>query len=813
MKRIVCLCFTLLLLLCCTDAALADNDTPGRVIQSRESVYRIISEDAQYYYYGSGFVVHTDEQATWIVTNYHVVSEAAEDTIAVVRHDGEEAKATVYSYDTDFDLCVLKTNVPLPDAAPLPLLADESPAAGDAVYALGFPAAGDYLMDENAYKTDDVTITNGIISAVKSATLRTKPVTLLQMSAAINPGSSGGPLLNSKGQVVGVNTMGILDAADMFAAVSVTHLTQFLSTHSVPYETSAGIPWNWISYVAGAVIGAGLILILILWLARSKRRTLSALMERRIQGYTWEQVISLLGPALVCLEAMHRLGKVYGSIHPGAFRTDARGFLHLKTPERRTRITARTRPYLPPEQYHGQAGAGTYSDMYALGGILFYMITTKQPPDAMSRLQQDYLLAALQRTDALMPEQADILSHMMALGQEERIRDMGSFTEAIRDYAADLDVFAFQKNNWKPVRTDKFSTRVVKIKRQRTPAQKFVRAVLLTLTILVGVAVLGCGGLWGLNEWKYRQADTLLEEGRYAESIQALEGTLSFYRDIPQLIAYAEAGAKLEADSFPEAKESFKALGEYRNAQAMVLEVDYQEATGLYEDFVECPAMNKPRESIKRSILLFQGLGNYKDSPQMLGQVQEAVYNHAAEIYDKSTELICDYSDPIAFFFSERELQEQYGDGTTPPFQIAVSYFVLIEDYEDSSAYLKVCRAMKEPTAMEQYYALENLRNVGLDSVFDLLWSDYFVLDFLSAATWEGDGRYVYLEISPSGTIQLYHNLPAYDGNYCKLEDATYYVSNDEVNWQPVFEFLISGPHTLDIWAYKSRRFYTLYRS
>jgi serine protease Do len=138
---------------------------------------------------GSGFIISKDGL---IMTNAHVVRGA--DEIAVTLQDGREFTATDVRADDFADVAIMKieTDQPLPA---LPLGDDAEMEIGDWVLAFGSP----FGLDQ--------TVTQGIISA-KSRGLKNVPTRqeFLQTDAAINPGNSGGPLVNMKGEVIGINT-------------------------------------------------------------------------------------------------------------------------------------------------------------------------------------------------------------------------------------------------------------------------------------------------------------------------------------------------------------------------------------------------------------------------------------------------------------------------------------------------------------------------------------------------------------------------------------------------------------------------------
>jgi S1-C subfamily serine protease len=150
---------------------------------------------------GSGFVIDT---AGHIVTNYHVVQAA--DVVEVSFSNNESVDARVVGVDPSTDLAVLKVNTPSRGLAPLPLGESGDVRVGDAVVAIGNPFG---------YERS---VTAGIVSAigrVLEAPNRLAIDNAIQTDAPINPGNSGGPLLNARGEVIGVNTQ--IRTADNFS--------------------------------------------------------------------------------------------------------------------------------------------------------------------------------------------------------------------------------------------------------------------------------------------------------------------------------------------------------------------------------------------------------------------------------------------------------------------------------------------------------------------------------------------------------------------------------------------------------------------
>lgn len=162
---------------------------------------------------GSGFIISSDG---YVLTNYHVVKGA--DEILVRLQDRRELKAKVVGYDEQSDLALLKI-----DAENLPVVtigSSEDLKVGQWVVAIGAPFGF------------DSSVTAGIVSAKNRSLPSNYYVPFIQTDVAINPGNSGGPLINMKGEVVGINSqivsrsggyMGLSFAIPIDLAMNVVH--------------------------------------------------------------------------------------------------------------------------------------------------------------------------------------------------------------------------------------------------------------------------------------------------------------------------------------------------------------------------------------------------------------------------------------------------------------------------------------------------------------------------------------------------------------------------------------------------------------
>ncbi|MDQ2841314.1 MAG: trypsin-like peptidase domain-containing protein [Acidobacteriota bacterium] len=142
---------------------------------------------------GTGFIV---DRKGYLITNYHVVEKADRIKVRLAGED-TEYKGRVVGYDKETDVAILKID-PKEPLVPVEIGNSDSVQVGDWVIAIGSPFGL------------QATVTAGIVSAQRTS--RDLPgagqfQNFLQTDAAINPGNSGGPLLNIRGEVIGVNTM------------------------------------------------------------------------------------------------------------------------------------------------------------------------------------------------------------------------------------------------------------------------------------------------------------------------------------------------------------------------------------------------------------------------------------------------------------------------------------------------------------------------------------------------------------------------------------------------------------------------------
>ena len=199
-------------------------DTEEIAIKTLPSVVMLKNERGL----GSGFVLDNNGL---VITNRHVVS-GGDKEFQLVSEGGIKAEGKVIYVDRKLDFALLRSNG-LKDTKPLPICYASYPTPGQSVVALGSPEglAG--------------TVTRGIVSAVRYPTgdlegVAPNYVTLIQTDASISPGNSGGPLVNNKGEVIGINTFNIDygRSQNLNFAVSMVDVLKALEVRGESYKSN-----------------------------------------------------------------------------------------------------------------------------------------------------------------------------------------------------------------------------------------------------------------------------------------------------------------------------------------------------------------------------------------------------------------------------------------------------------------------------------------------------------------------------------------------------------------------------------------------
>lgn len=199
----------------------ADDPSPREIYeQAAPATVHVLGTQGS----GTGFIYDAD--GGLIVTNAHVVQGAA--ALKVVIGDGPPVPVRVVGSDPCDDVAVLKLAAPQPGLVELKFGDSDAVEAADQVTALGYPTSlGEKTTQDAAFTDGSVQSPN--VAAAPYQSLPRYP-SMIQHSATVNPGNSGGPLLNTKGEVVGINTLGSSGKIQgQFYAISSNHAQPMLA--------------------------------------------------------------------------------------------------------------------------------------------------------------------------------------------------------------------------------------------------------------------------------------------------------------------------------------------------------------------------------------------------------------------------------------------------------------------------------------------------------------------------------------------------------------------------------------------------------
>lgn len=289
----------------------AASDFPTVLAEAKKGVVSIYGVgDGGYFlssWSGTGFAVgEPGKDSDVFLTNWHVVTGSGEFSLDDVRiwimQENCEINSKTLEPDPSRSITceVLKTTTGYPDYAiiratepvsgykPLPLLSSESIPDGETVYALGYPGI---VSDASVthYGIDDITATNGIVSQHMQYAPAGNTWVLMH-TAQISGGNSGGPLINSSGAVVGLNTYGFGEnAANMnrYCAVYIDYAIDGLNELDLPYEIFGTtddpgqkdlLPW----IIGGGIVLVAVIAVVVVLLVLKKKKKEEEERQRRL---------------------------------------------------------------------------------------------------------------------------------------------------------------------------------------------------------------------------------------------------------------------------------------------------------------------------------------------------------------------------------------------------------------------------------------------------------------------------------------------------------------------------------------------------
>ena len=768
MKRALSMLLVLVLVLSIPVMAYAATAVPNSVIQATESVVRIFSEYRYDVGSGSGFVVKSGRSETLIATNYHVV-EGSPLGIYIVSREGELLDARILAYDKNKDLCILSLDKPISMKA---LRFDTKPRQGEAVYAVGYPAASDAFSDQIAYKSEEATITDGIISSLRQFTVdnRGNMVSALQISAAINPGNSGGPLLNAKGQVLGIDTWGIDDSQGIFGAVAISELVELAADNGIRLG-GAGLAWVWIAALAVLVIAALIVVLLRLRARkpagrffegeRTKKLNLYDYIERLGRPLLPQEAVSLLMPAMVQLKELHEKGRAHLQLRPESIEI-SRKSVRLIEPKP-GEANYYTIGFSAPELYKGK-NYGGLTDIYSMCAVLLYAVTGINPkiePDGAPGPEGEFM---------------EILSKGMAAEYTERYGSVQELIFKLSPYnfpsGAAREVFQSASDK-RPERAPREKRK--KAERPQGPWSAKKKVGFAALIVLV--LLLGCvEGYFAC----YMRASSLADEGRFSEaqSLLFLPSVTKLHDEM--IFQYVEAGLLFEQEDYNSALTRFSHMSGYRNADTMVKECYYYRA----EHYIRTGDYVNALKYFK-----IDALKGYRDTEAQIESLTEIVYQEGIERYraGKYSEARSCFKGLGSYRYSER-------------------YMTLID-----------CRTNSDIA----YYYKDLIKIINFEDAKDVLVANADIAVLFLRGDWKTISGTYYFKMNDEESV--WTNLPSKNlyNAYYDIENGIYTLTtyktdrygNESVDQTvKTFKITVLTEDSIEVYCYYDSRYYTLYR-
>ena len=839
MKRIIAILLCFLLVGSLTISVCAVSAVPAPVMKATESVVRVLAEYADGYSTGSGFVIKSDKTETLIATNYHVV-EGKPYSISVWLSEEETVSATILAYTNQKDMCILKLAYPVSLQALA--FAESGARQGEAVYAVGFPGAADYLSDKEAHTSADATITDGIVSAVREATVSSygTPTKILQINAAINSGNSGGPLFNANGEVVGINTYGINDSQGIFGAIDISELKSFMADHSVPIPNDGNsFPW----YILIAAIIIVLVVIVAVVVVKRKKTmktptkvetknvSLREFMVTHPEGIGMNDAVAMLLPVALQLRDLHNNGRTHLQVSPNTITVGTNGAILADASS--SESDRYTSGYAAPEIYKG-ISSGNLSDIYSFCAVLSYVATGKQPANALSRTEAEPEDTGADQLDSVFTE----------------VIKTGTALDSVNRFASMQDVII----KLSPYNVRPFVNEVSAVSQSPTEVTKTKTSKVSAKTIAVVATVVLVVALLGTYVGCYIGAKTNAKNGDFAVADNLLfMPTITKIHDA-KLVAYVEAGQLMTARNYGEAKTAFEGILGYLNADELALEADYRHATQYADanEFDKAIAIMSALEKsgykdandkvleiqYRKGIYLLLEKENYSEADKIFTQLVKKKYDGAEDMRKETQYLwagsliekedyigaykkllnIKTYSDVKQVLSALEEViylegQELY---YANKFSDAETRFECVSSYSNSKKYLILIDARGLSAWTDPEGTAKKLEEIFyFEDASELLVASTDVACYFLLGNWRtSNGSYYFkMELSDDDEYSFWssYNLPWYGGSFI-IEDGVYSVSNDSYEDKPQYRFTLLTPDSMEVYCYKNGTTYTLYR-
>ena len=593
------------------------------------------------------------------------------------------------------------------------------------------------------------------------------------------------------------------DAQGINAAISINELTQLMKDFGIPYKTSSVFIENLLIFIITAVTGLVVVLIIVFrrkkGYIRAKTSHKSIPLEKYLQNIgnklPFDMALSILEPVILILADMHLKGICHLDICPENITINEKSQkANLTEPRKKNTggYTVITHPgFSSPEQFKTNGDIGTWTDVYAVGAILYRIVLGKNPPDACTRLEDDTELYKNinERYIEVAKKQAWLLSLNLAI--QERIKncnllaqellqtDMKSVSETANVEMPDLATkreTAYERREVThviPEKTSKHKNSCLDyLKRKR---------IRVFLYILVATAV-AVGSYFGYLEYSYQKIVEYTEKEEYVQAGKILPNMPLFYKDISDLWNYTYACEQMQNGNLEVAKEIFADLGDYRDAKLKLDEIEnnminttteaedsdttddteesnefkYQRAIELYNNYEYLKAYN-----------IFNTIKDYKDVSLLLSILKEDIYNLGIKMYKSSTDK-----------FNAKQ------------------YFDALSGYKDSNNYIILIESQYGFIDYQAQYEIL-IKIVNFEDANEIIMSEKYIFYFINGNWSDEKGNYIKME-----NVNGFWN-----GNYSFSD-----IFGDMSNFKQDFKVVFRSLNEISVYSFINKQTYILQR-
>jgi hypothetical protein len=849
MKKRFSILIAVILLALIFITAYADS-IPTSVLEKSKAVYYVEVKTAEGTGSGTAFVIYADAESTYLITNFHVVKDSP-DNIAIWISKDQSTHAELAASSLQEDLALLKVSQKL-DAPVLKFSTDVH--QGDEVFAVGFPAAADALSDSISRTNDEVTITNGVISSIRTMSITGygSEVPILQINADINPGNSGGPLMNAKGEVIGVNAYSVSNSSGINGAIAASTVVDFIEQSGLikrSDNSSLSIPL-WLILLLVFLVYCVISGFVIFMITRSKAKIiqvpqselfkslpLAEYLRKLDRGLEAGEIASLTYPLAADLKSLHDQGRLFLQLSPRVLMVTNEGIRinpdHVEN--------SRGLPiYMAPEQRsNGPLTAAT--DIYSFCAVLTYLANYRQAINSQP--------TSIDSGTAVAPPPLPSMNLNSSKGQANRqqqdnwlqeIIEKGMRFEAVKRYQSFQDIlFALTPLN------NGLSTELIAPLRNEQPGaiqtkkktSKFTACAIALGLFVVGLVLYQVGVFLGLNgavvtdnfkngqeflaqmilpeiiapqQQNYIQAGSLLLDHQYDKAFDAFVALQGSYNSVNMALEtkYQQAAWLSDYGKFDEAEEAYKLLGQYKDSSERVKNTEYRKAIYLAST-----------NEFASALAIFQKLAKdgYSNSEEMI-----EITNYAWGIYEyqngnyygayQKLLLTKGYQDTNALL--DQIKISLYNDAIekyhNEDYNRALSEFSLIEDFEYSKEYMVLARAN---SLGDMYPAEEILTDlaplIGFEDASDIIVNDFYFASTYLEGVWSGSDHYFAMM-----TDVTYSDLPITSGDRLGIEDGTMYTFNHDTpnTKEPAYDIEPVSKDLILLYCYQNSQTYSLVR-